>query len=213
MIRLILATLLAAAALSNADAAVSTETAGVGVITSSNVYDDRAWAGIPVVSDFKTVVKSGTPPPRTSCALARSEASLFVRCIAYQNMSTVEDGVMDSKAQQGDYIAVALTVDTNPKSIKQFVFYENPRGDRFSMGNAEIHLGDWGGRVISMADSWIATFAIPFKSLGAPGNWSTWKVGVLRTITDSVPVVWPYVVGVDPLSPQASAALVDANKR
>jgi len=177
-------------------------------VAAAGLGDAAVWQKAPAVSGFRSLLMGAPAASKTECRLAHTETALVVRCTAFQNLESVQDGVLSATSQTGDYMALSVIVGTDVEHAQQHLYYISPKGRTFTMGTTAPPRG-WSAVVTTTPISWTATFTVPFATGGSACVHTSWRIAVLRNApSQGGPAVWPYDAAAQPLSWASSKPLV-----
>jgi hypothetical protein len=174
------------------------------------------WQSAPHVEDFTAIADGSKVPGKVRCAFLRSRADLYVRCSVAERKSQVDAARDSAKIQQGDYLAVALSLGRQDGHPVQYVFMVNPVGARAVLSSVTQHFSaPWVGDVTTIDDRWLVGVTIPFSSLAIPPpTMQQWRIGIMvQDHASGGLYVWPYIDGRFPPADEGEALIPDLTVR
>jgi hypothetical protein len=170
-------------------------TAAVTRIRSEIVIDgllsELAWSEAPTIGDLiQREPSPGTvPSEKTDVTILYDENQLYIGVICHD--SQPESVIGTQMARDGDLAnddRLEVLLDTYLDRRNAFYFATNPAGalvDGLVVENRDLNLQwdtIWVVRTRRTDQGWNAEFAIPFKSLGFPGDGGSWGFNLARNI-------------------------------
>jgi hypothetical protein len=169
---------------------------------------DSSWANAPSTGVFTSGIDGKSRSSNINCAFMRSAESLFAKCTVREDPASLHTASDAASIQKGDFLALGLTVSTNP--MVQYIFFANANGVQSATGTtANASQTTWNLKVTKTSATWTALFGIPFKSLQLPtASEADWRLGALWGDTSHGGVwVWPAAQNPSPINPATQAIL------
>jgi len=136
------------------------------------VFDDEAWQGVQVETEFfQTEPGRGVPPvDRTEFRLVYDDDNIYIAARMHQSGPIITSGLQRDFTPPGDGDVIAFMFDPFDTDRDGFFFQTNPDGaKRDQQTSGGIRSNEWDG-VYDVATNiddagWSSEFAIPFKTL------------------------------------------------
>lgn len=163
------------------------------------------------ISDFINPMTGQPAPYPTVIDLCRNAVGLRLKITATEPDQMINASPMATpdRIQNGDYVAVAFTLD--PKATESYIFFVDPRGQKAALSSVDPHYNpNWLANCSHGSSSWSCDLVIPYDAfIGVDRAVAAPRIAFIRHMKRE-PMgywYWPNISPVKPLNPSSEAPI------